>query len=61
VQCGYKEELSCEELLEFRDTSLSGYDLGNRGIKASRVFGDGICRIMSRQKLRREEKTLCAI
>jgi hypothetical protein len=35
LQSGYKEEFSCEELVEFRDASLPGYELGSRGIELS--------------------------
>jgi hypothetical protein len=35
VQSGYKEEFSSEELVEFRDASLPGYELGSRGIELS--------------------------
>jgi hypothetical protein len=36
VRSGYKEEL-----VEFRDVSLPGCELGSRGIELSRVFGGG--------------------
>jgi hypothetical protein len=52
VQSGYKEEFSCEELVEFRDASLPGYELGCRGIELSRVFGMGSCRIMAKKGIR---------
>jgi hypothetical protein len=35
VQSGYKEDFSLEELVEFRDVSLPGYELGSRGIELS--------------------------
>jgi hypothetical protein len=50
MESGYKEEFSWEELVEFRDVSLPGYELGSRGIELSRVFGVGSCRIMVRKK-----------
>jgi hypothetical protein len=57
VQSGYKEEFSSDELVEFRDASLPGYELGSRGIELSRVFGIGTCRIMARKKLGSAKKT----
>jgi hypothetical protein len=33
VQSGYKEEFSWEELVEFRDGSLPGYELGSRRVE----------------------------
>jgi hypothetical protein len=35
VQSGYKEEFSLEGLVEFRDVSPPGYELGSRGIELS--------------------------
>jgi hypothetical protein len=35
VQSGYEEEFSLEELVEFRDASLPGYEPGSRGIELS--------------------------
>jgi hypothetical protein len=35
VQHGYKEEFTLEELDEFRDASLPGYELGSRGTELS--------------------------
>jgi hypothetical protein len=35
VQSGYKEEFSLEELVEFRDASLPGYELRSRGNQLS--------------------------
>jgi hypothetical protein len=43
--------------VEFRDTSLPGYELGSRGIELSEVFGVGSCRIMARKKLGCGRKT----
>jgi hypothetical protein len=40
-------EKSESSRVEFRDTSLPGYELGSRGIELSRVFGIGSCRIMA--------------
>jgi hypothetical protein len=38
-----------KNVVEFRDASLPGYELGSRGIELSRVFGIGSCRIMARK------------
>jgi hypothetical protein len=35
VQSGYKEELSREEIVEFRDASLPGHELESRGNELS--------------------------
>jgi hypothetical protein len=35
VQSGYEEEFSSDELSEFRDASLPGYELGSREIESS--------------------------
>jgi hypothetical protein len=45
VQSGYKEEFSWEEIVEFRDASLQGYELGTRGRELSRVSGVGSCQV----------------
>jgi hypothetical protein len=33
VQSGYKEEFSWEDLVDFREASLPGYELGSREIE----------------------------
>jgi hypothetical protein len=48
VQNGYKEQFSLEELVEFRDVSLPGYELGSRGIQLSWQLqnkGDFMCEL----------------
>jgi hypothetical protein len=47
------------KLVQLRDESLPGYELGSRGIELSRVFGTGSCRIMAGQELGCEKKTSC--
>jgi hypothetical protein len=61
VQGGYKEELIWEELVDFRDASLPGYELGSKGIELSRIFGIGRYRIMVRKELGGAKKTSCVI
>jgi hypothetical protein len=61
VRNGYEEEFSWEELVEFRDANLPGYELGSREIDLSRVFGIGSCRIMARKKIGCEKKTPCLL
>jgi hypothetical protein len=56
VQSGYKEEL-----VEFRETSLPGYEPGTRGIELSRVFGSGSYRITAKKELGCEKKTSSVI
>jgi hypothetical protein len=56
VQSGYKEEL-----VEFQEASLPGYELGSRGIELSRVFGIGSCRIIARNELGSAKMTSCVI
>jgi hypothetical protein len=51
VQSGYKEEL-----VEFREASLSGYELGSRGIELSWQLQN-----MARNKLGGAKKTSCVI
>jgi hypothetical protein len=67
MQSGYKEVFrSIQQYrtvvekwrVEFRDTSLPGYE---HGIQLSRVFGVGSCRIMARKELGCEKKTSCVI
>jgi hypothetical protein len=36
VQSGYRKDFSGEELVEFKDASLQGYELGSKGIESSR-------------------------
>jgi hypothetical protein len=42
--------------VELRQANLPGYELGNRGIELSPVFGTGSCRIMARKDLGKAEK-----
>jgi hypothetical protein len=60
VHSSYEEELSLEELVEFQDASLPGYELRSRGIELSPVFGIGSCR-MAKNKLGCKKKTSCVI
>jgi hypothetical protein len=65
MQSGYKEVFGSIEqyrtVVEFREASLSGYELGSRGIELSRVFRISRCRIMVRKELSCETKTLYVI
>jgi hypothetical protein len=50
-------------MVELRDASLLGYELGNGGIEWSRNFGIGSRRIMTRKGIRplKKKKTSCVI
>jgi hypothetical protein len=56
VQSGYKEEFSWEELVEFRDASLPGYELGAEELNWVRSG-----RKMARKELGYEKKASCVI
>jgi hypothetical protein len=55
------EWLSSEESNFDTPTCQDMSELGSRGIKLSRVFGIGSCRIMARRELGCEKKTLYVI
>jgi hypothetical protein len=57
VQSGYKEEFNWEELVEFRDATLPGYEPGSGGIELSRACGIGSLGF-SRGVLQRKRKNL---
>jgi hypothetical protein len=49
------------ELVEFREVSLPGYEVGSSGMELSQVFGIGSCRIMARKELGGTKRTSCVI
>jgi hypothetical protein len=65
VQGGSKEELSWEGLVEFRDASLPGYELGSRGIELSQILKLAVAaenrtgRVLSWQNEGKKEIRLC--
>jgi hypothetical protein len=53
-----------KNFVEFRDTSLSGHELGSRGIELSRILeitAEGDWKEMARKALGCEKETSCVI
>jgi hypothetical protein len=46
MQSGYKEEFNWEELAEFRDARLPGYEFESRGIELKQSPEVAVCRVI---------------
>jgi hypothetical protein len=57
LQSEYKEEFMWEELVEFQDASLPGYEPGSREIELSRVFRVGSWQNNGKKGIRLAKKT----